>query len=261
MSFDQVYQPKRKNFWNKPIQSLNKTETETFKYNPEFYKEYTKINISVESVINNKHIIEYDYQNEMVILTQSIEQIEKIISSRILNDEKKKYITDSKVYFNGELIVDKKQTINELIANYLSSLEKPKKGLWDYIKNFRKTEDEDDYMNFEKNLNILLFFSKDSLKLVEKKHLPIIDSKFEIKPSKFEICRMNYEQISNVPNFEIFNKHGKIEFLVPVDLTEVVIDEQQLQINSQNISFSDELENRLLSKRNFLIFYFLDYLF
>lgn len=56
------------------------------------------------------------------------------------------------------------------------------------------------------------------------KDIPTI-KKLRSEPSYKEICRFTAAELANVQNFKIFNEHGAIKFLEPVDLTGLNIDE------------------------------------
>ena len=57
-------------------------------------------------------------------------------------------------------------------------------------------------------------------KLCSEDLLPTFDSnKYSISPSILELSRLTNEELKNVKNFKVYNKHGSVEFLEPVDLT------------------------------------------
>lgn len=65
---------------------------------------------------------------------------------------------------------------------------------------------------------------KSELAPIEK--LPILtNSEYTIKPTLKDISRMTVEELEQVENFSISNKNGKIEFIEPIDLTGVNLDQ------------------------------------
>jgi hypothetical protein len=54
---------------------------------------------------------------------------------------------------------------------------------------------------------------------IQKNLLPKIDyNAYKTKPSQVDLARMSENEISKVKGFEIYNKYGKVRFMVPVDL-------------------------------------------
>lgn len=54
--------------------------------------------------------------------------------------------------------------------------------------------------------------------LAPKEVIPKIGKDLKCKPSFEEMARMTELQLSCIHNFKVFNEHGKIEFLEPVDV-------------------------------------------
>lgn len=97
------------------------------------------------------------------------------------------------VYLNQELVFMKNdgEDLFEFIKNNIFRREKPKHKKNSFLLNIEK----------------------------------FIENGFSIKPNYGEICLLELWQIKNLSRFSIENKNGKIEFLDPVDLTEIDLSE------------------------------------
>jgi len=71
--------------------------------------------------------------------------------------------------------------------------------------------------------NSTISTSKKSLAPIEI--LPVLTkSGYKTSPEYKVLCRMTLEEIQKVKNFQIFNEYGKVEYLEPVDLSNLNLD-------------------------------------
>ena len=83
-----------------------------------------------------------------------------------------------------------------------------------------KSDNESYLSNSDKKKTV----KKSELAPIEK--LPILtNSEYTIKPTLKDVSRMTVEELEHVENFSISNKNGKIEFVEPIDLTGVNLDQ------------------------------------
>ena len=61
---------------------------------------------------------------------------------------------------------------------------------------------------------------------------------YKTNPDYIEICRMPKRELMNVKNFKIFNEFGEVEFLAPVNLIEVNLDEE-INIEKYSIEINE----------------------
>ena len=224
MYTSKCYEPKTSDFWGKNDIKEKPFSSKVNDLNYEFKEEYTTLDISIKKIINGKNVKTLEYKNELVLVHLTIDHVEKTLLSNILSNNEKSFDCKTKVLFDGELIKDVKMTIGEMLIQ---------------SKTFQK---------YERKLIILVSFDSNTLELVDKKLLPKIHSEFQTTPPKALLYRKNLDSLLSVSNFSIWNKCGKIEFLIPVNLTKITIDKNNLQINNQNIQISDSLIDNLLSK-------------
>jgi hypothetical protein len=224
MYFNQNYEPARKDFWNRDSSKDNTTNPKINSLNYQFIENYASFTIFVRKIINKETIKEFKYEDQLILMNLSLEKVEQVLTSKVLMNDEKVFHEKTEIHFNKKLINFKEMTINELLVH-------------------TKTCKDD-----QKFLSLNLHFSSKLLNLVNKKDLPRISSNFKCNPHLGLLYRKSISELMNLENFSIWNSKGKIEFLIPVNLMGVIIDEMDLQINDQNIQFSDYIKNELFSK-------------
>jgi hypothetical protein len=99
--------------------------------------------------------------------------------------------------------------------------------------NFENNNFENENNENENNEND----NNDDLVPVEK--IPLLSKiGYKTSPDYIEICRMPKRELMNVKNFKIFNEFGEVEFLAPVNLIEVNLDEE-INIEKYSIEIND----------------------
>lgn len=84
--------------------------------------------------------------------------------------------------------------------------------------------------------------------MVDKADLPHFDPGFQTSPSRLEIARMSRGQVEHVENFSIWNEHGRVDFLTPVNLKGVVLETPRLVIAPQVVEFGEDFEEHVQGK-------------
>ena len=184
--------------------------------------------------------------------------------------EKSKLIQDRKyIFHSGGIRLQNNHTFEEanilnnqeISMNFsLKGIETQKKDI-EYLKesqnNFvEQSQNENSNDNVGGSINCIsnsnsAQTSKEFKGLVPMNLLPkLTKQNYYIRPSLFEINRMNLQEIQSIPNLVIGNEYGEIQFTTPTDLLEVNIDDI-LNINFHEIElYSGNVKHERGSKLN-----------
>ena len=203
---------------NEDINLINNKKMNSDKINKNLTNNKRKNNIYLEINYNNPEGSNESFIIDSVNLLNKVENLKNLINDKI-NDKIKKnfpnYIIEKiSLLGSNSFLLDNKLLIDYNLSNSIVA-----------IVIYKKLTSDPSEISSIVPIDLIPKLTKPGYKTI---------------PEYYILCRMSSEELSNLPNFKIYNDYGEVRFLSKVNLLKLDIDDECI-IEKDSIELKDHL--------------------